>query len=60
MQGADLLTVQEILGHKDLRMTARYAHVGQHHKLAAVETLERAYHLPEQAALPFPAKQKED
>jgi site-specific recombinase XerD len=29
MQGADLFTIKEILGHKDLRMTARYAHVGQ-------------------------------
>jgi integrase len=43
MQGADLLSVQEILGHKDLRMTARYAHVGQSHKLAAVGLLEKAY-----------------
>jgi site-specific recombinase XerD len=43
MQGADLLTVQEILGHKDLRMTARYAHVGQSHKLAAMSLLEKAY-----------------
>jgi len=43
MQGADLLTIQEILGHKDLRMTARYAHVGQGHKLAAIGLLEKAY-----------------
>jgi len=43
MQGADLLTIQEILGHKDLRMTARYAHVGQAHNLAAVGLLEKAY-----------------
>jgi hypothetical protein len=33
------------LGHKDLRMTARYAHVGQQHRLAAVAALERAYQL---------------
>ncbi len=43
MQGADLLTIQEILGHKDLRMTARYAHVGQAHKLTAIRLLEKAY-----------------
>jgi len=43
MQGADLLTIQEILGHKDLRMTARYAHVGQAHKLTAIGLLEKAY-----------------
>jgi len=35
--------VQEILGHKNLRMTARYAHVGQSHKLAAMSLLEKAY-----------------
>jgi integrase len=46
MQGADLFTIKEILGHKDLRMTARYAHVGQQHRLAAVDALERAYQLP--------------
>ncbi len=43
MQGADLLTIQEILGHKDLRMTARYAHVASTHRLAAIEKLELAY-----------------
>jgi integrase len=43
MQGADLFTIKEILGHKDLRMTARYAHVGQQHRLAAVNLLETAY-----------------
>lgn len=39
--------VQEILGHKDLRMTARYAHVGTAHKLAAVALLEQAYQRPQ-------------
>lgn len=43
MQGADLLTVQEILGHKDLRMTARYAHVNPAHTLKAIGLLEQAY-----------------
>jgi site-specific recombinase XerD len=43
LQGADLPPVQEMLGHKDLRMTARYAHVGQSHKLAAISLLEKAY-----------------
>jgi site-specific recombinase XerD len=46
MQGVDLFTIKEVLGHKDLRMTARYAHVGQPHRLAAVAALERAYQLP--------------
>ena len=37
---------ETVLGHKVLRMTARYAHVGQQHRLAAVAALERAYQLP--------------
>jgi len=46
MQGVDLFTLQELLGHKDGRMTKRYAHADLSHRLAAVETLERAYRLP--------------
>jgi integrase len=46
MQGVDLLTLQELLGHKDGRMTKRYAHADLAHRLAAVETLKRAYRLP--------------
>ena len=33
--GVDLLTIGEILGHRDLRMTKRYAHIAAAHKLAA-------------------------
>jgi integrase len=43
MQGVDLLTIAEILGHKDLKMTRRYAHVAPTHRLAAIEKLELAY-----------------
>jgi integrase len=43
MQGVDLLTIAEILGHKDLKMTKRYAHVALTHRLAAIEKLELAY-----------------
>lgn len=43
MSGVDLLTIKEILGHKDIKMTTRYAHLAPGHKLAAVGLLESAY-----------------
>jgi integrase len=39
MAGVDLNTVRELLGHADLKMTLRYAHLAQEHKAAAVEKL---------------------
>lgn len=42
MSGVDLLTVSEILGHKDTRMTRRYSHLSPRHKLAAVDVLVKA------------------
>lgn len=41
MMGVDLRTVQEIMGHKDIRMTCRYAHLAPGHKLGAVELLAK-------------------
>jgi site-specific recombinase XerD len=32
MHGASLKEVQEILGHKTMTMTLRYAHLSQEHK----------------------------
>ena len=39
MNGIDLTTVKELLGHKSIQMTLRYAHLSQPHKKKAVETL---------------------
>jgi integrase len=39
MKGASLKEVQEILGHKTMTMTMRYAHLSQEHKKKAVNLL---------------------
>ncbi len=39
MAGVDLNTVRELLGHADMKMTLRYAHLAAEHKAAAVELL---------------------
>jgi integrase len=41
MKGIDLKTVQELLGHKDFKMTLRYSHLSPEHKKLAVEILEK-------------------
>jgi integrase len=41
MAGVDLRTVQELLGHKTLAMSLRYAHLSPAHQLDAVQRLNR-------------------
>ena len=42
MAGVDITTIKELLGHKTLTMTLRYAHLAPSHKVKAVEILENA------------------
>ena len=39
MAGVDLNTIRELMGHKSIRMTLRYAHLNQEHKQQAVDVL---------------------
>jgi len=44
MSGADLATIQKLLGHKDIKMTLRYAHLSSVHLQDAVSLLDKNYH----------------
>ena len=50
MAGVDLRIVQELLGHKDPTMTARYAHLSPAHQAAAVARLTAALAPPPELA----------
>jgi site-specific recombinase XerD len=39
MEGVDIRTVQELMGHKTITITLRYAHLAPTHQLAAVQRL---------------------
>src|SRR5207247_4627316 len=45
MAGVDLRTVQELMGHKTITMTLRYAHLSPTHQLEAVQRLNRPENL---------------
>lgn len=40
MSGVDIRTVQQLMGHKDIRMTMRYSHLSDLHMMNAVKQLE--------------------
>ena len=42
MANGDITTVKELLGHKTLTMTLRYAHLAPSHKVKAMEILDNA------------------
>jgi integrase len=41
--GVDLDTLADLMGHKDTRMTRRYAHIGPKHLATAISQLEKSY-----------------
>lgn len=41
MNGYDIKTIAELMGHKDIKMTMRYSHPTPEHKRMAVESLDR-------------------
>ena len=41
MAGVDLRTIQELMGHKDIKMTMRYSHPTPEHKKKAVKILDQ-------------------
>lgn len=45
MRGIDLTTVKELLGHKDIKMTLRYAHLAPAHIRKAVDVLDKDNHI---------------
>jgi hypothetical protein len=42
MAGVDLATVKELMGHKHITMTLRYAYLSSDHKQAAVKKLDKS------------------
>lgn len=47
MSGAELNTVRELLGHKSIKMTLRYAHLSPTHKKKAIELIDAAFSTPQ-------------
>ena len=45
MQGVDLRTVQQVMGHKDIKMTMRYSHLSPEYVQEAMERLDNLWTL---------------
>jgi len=43
MSGVDLRTVQQVLGHTEIKMTLRYAHLSSGHVLKSLERLDKVW-----------------
>ena len=48
MAGVDIRTVQQLIGHKDIRMTMRYSHLSDAHLKEAVKKLENGTNLAQE------------
>jgi len=61
MRGGNLKELQEILGHKDIKMTIRYAHLTQEHKRRAINLLNgptSPRNVPRSESALFPARRE--
>ena len=45
MQGVDLRTIQQVMGHKDIKMTMRYSHLSPEYVQGAMERLDNVWTL---------------
>jgi integrase len=52
MAGVDITTVKELLGHKTLTMTLRYAYLAPSHKVKAVDILDGVIGTQEKSTIP--------
>ena len=46
MTGEDVTSIQEFLGHADIKTTMRYAHLSQEYKKNAVRVMEKEMGMP--------------
>ena len=60
MDGVDLYVVKELLGHKDIKMTMRYAHLAPEHKTKAVTVLDRIFGIKNGSVCLYVYQEKKD